>query len=67
MRDVDNTPIPDDAPEADVAEQRLEVGPADSGLDTSHVEALGDREANPADVVDQAIVVPDPEDGYDST
>jgi hypothetical protein len=31
-------------------------------LDTNHVDALSDRDANAADVIDQAIVVPVPEE-----
>jgi hypothetical protein len=68
MDDVQNNPLPDDAPEADAREQRLVVeAENDTGLDISHVDALGDRDANPADVIDQAIVVPVPEDDYDPT
>jgi hypothetical protein len=37
----------------------------EAGLDTTHVDALGDRDANEADVIDQAIVVPVPEDDHD--
>ncbi|WP_372458005.1 hypothetical protein [Mycobacterium fragae] len=32
------------------------------GLDASYVADLADRDANPADLIDQAIVVPIPED-----
>ncbi|WP_235215827.1 hypothetical protein [Mycobacterium kyorinense] len=32
------------------------------GLDTSYVADVVDRDANPADLIDQAIVVPVPED-----
>ncbi|MEB3983699.1 hypothetical protein OQ968_20825 [Mycobacterium sp. 663a-19] len=54
--------LPYDAPEADAIHQRLVVDAEDEigGLDTTHVEALGDRDANEADVIDQAIVVPVP-------
>jgi hypothetical protein len=49
-------------------EQRLVVDAEDeTGLDTKHVDALADRDANAADVIDQAIVVPVPEDDYDPT
>jgi hypothetical protein len=64
MTDVDNNALPDEAPEADAIEQRLEVAEeGDTGLDIGG-DALSDREANPADVIEQSIVVPDPEDDY---
>jgi hypothetical protein len=34
----------------------------EAGLDASYVADLADRDANPADLIDQAIVVPIPED-----
>jgi hypothetical protein len=62
-KDVDNNALPDEAPEADVIEQRLEVAAEDdSDQDIRDGDALSDREANPADVIEQTIVVPDPED-----
>lgn len=66
MKDVENIALPDDTPEADARDQRLVVAAeGDTGLDISQVDALSDRDANPADVIDQAIVVPVPEDDYD--
>ena len=63
MKDEDITALPEDAPEPDAMEQRLIVDAEDdTGLDPNHVDALSDRDANPADVIDQAIVVPVPED-----
>ncbi len=63
MKDVENTALPEDAPEADAIEQRLVVdAEEDTGLDPDDVDALSDRDANPTDVIDQAIVVPVPED-----
>jgi hypothetical protein len=63
MKDVEHADIPEEAPEVDAMEQRLVVDAEDdTGLDTNHVEALSDRDANAADVIDQAIVVPIPED-----
>ncbi len=63
MKDVENTALPEDAPEADAMEQRLVVDAEDdTGLDPNHVDALSEQDANPADVIDQAIVVPVPED-----
>jgi hypothetical protein len=68
MKDVENIGLPDEAPEADAMEQRLVVDAQDeTGLDASHVDALSDRDANAADVIDQAIIVPVPDDDYDST
>jgi hypothetical protein len=65
MKDVDNSPLPDEAPEADAIEQRLEVvEEGDTGLDIRDDDALSDLEANPADVIEQSIMVPDPEDEY---
>jgi hypothetical protein len=64
---VDDSALPDDVPEADAREQRLVVeAEPDSGLDIGDGAAISDREANPADVIDQAIEVPDPEDEYHS-
>lgn len=65
MKDVDDNALPDEAPEADVIEQRLKVADeGDTGLDIGDGEPLSDREANPADVIEQSIVVPDAEDDY---
>jgi hypothetical protein len=57
-------PPADDAPSADVAEQRqpANVDPEDAGLDVDRVTDLLQRDANPSDVVDQAIVVALPDD-----
>jgi hypothetical protein len=63
MEHVESTALPHEAPEADAIEQRLVVDTEeDAGLDTNHVDALSDRDANAADVIDQAIVVPVPEE-----
>lgn len=55
----------DEAPEGDAVEQ---LRPADSddetGLDTDYVTA-GDREANEADVIEQAYIVPTEDDRDD--
>jgi hypothetical protein len=50
----------DDVPTADAAEQRqaADVSAEDAGLDTGYVANRIQRDANPADVIDQAIVVP---------
>ncbi|UQX10728.1 hypothetical protein [Candidatus Mycobacterium methanotrophicum] len=66
MKNVENIVLPDEAPEAEAMEQRLVIDAGDeAGLDTTHVDALCDRDANEADVIDQAIVVPVPEDDHD--
>jgi hypothetical protein len=68
MKDVKNIALPDEAPEADAMEQRLSADvDDDSGLDPGDLDALSDRDANAADVIDQAIVVPVPEDDFDPT
>ncbi|ETB55638.1 hypothetical protein O981_02700 [Mycobacterium avium 10-5560] len=56
MKDECGFPI-DEPPEGDVAEQQRPVDTDDeTGLDTEYVSA-GDREANEADVIDQAYIV----------
>ena len=67
MKYVESSGLTHEAPEADAMEQRLVVDPDDdTGLDTNYVGALADQDANAADVIDQAIVVPLPEDDYRS-
>jgi hypothetical protein len=53
-------PDPDDGvPEADAAEQRQAVSDDDAGLDTAYLNAdAADRDANEADVIEQAFIVP---------
>jgi hypothetical protein len=68
MKDVENIVLPDEAPEADAMEQRLVIDPDhETGLDTTQVDALGDRDANEADLIDQAIVVAVPDDDHGAT
>jgi hypothetical protein len=56
----------DEAPEGDAAEQlRPAHSDDETGLDTDYV-AAGDREANEADVIEQAYIVPT-EDDRDET
>jgi hypothetical protein len=52
---------------ADAAEQRqlAEVGVEDAGLDTGYLANLIQRDANPSDVIDQAIIAPMPDDDRD--
>jgi len=54
----DDTPLADDIPAADSAE--------DAGLDPRCVADLLQRDANPSDVIDQAIIVPLPDDDPDT-
>jgi hypothetical protein len=63
----DDNPLADDIPGADAAEQRqpVDVSAEDAGLDAREVANLLQRDANPADVIDQAIIVPLPDDDRD--
>ena len=60
----DDNLLADDVPAADVAEQRQPVDDSaeDAGLDPEHVANLRQLDANPSDVIDQAIIVPLPDD-----
>ncbi|WP_373693037.1 hypothetical protein [[Mycobacterium] holstebronense] len=56
-----------DVPEADLAEQQIPAdGSDDDGLDPAVLENADDTDANPADLIDQAISVPLPDDDYDA-
>lgn len=56
-----------DVPEADLAEQRIPADASDDdGLDPALLENADDTDANPADLIDQAISVPLPDDDYDA-
>ena len=67
---LDDTPLADDNPRADAVEQQqpADVSAEDAGLDPRYLVELLQRDANPADVIDQAIIVPIPDDdrGLDS-
>lgn len=63
MTDIRCIRLVDEAPEVDAMEQQHVVDANDeTGLDTAYVVDIADRDADPADVIDQAIVVPVPED-----
>ena len=64
---LDDIPLADDVPAADAAEQLqpADLSVDDAGLDTRYVANLIQRDANPADVIDQAIIVPIPDDDRD--
>ena len=60
-------PLADDIPAADAVEQQqpADVSVEDAGLDPAYVADLLQRDANPSDVIDQAIIVPLPDDDRD--
>jgi DNA-binding transcriptional MerR regulator len=63
MTDAEGVVLPDETPEADAVEQRLVADLGDeTGLDAAQMKDARDRDANEADLVDQATVVPMPED-----
>jgi hypothetical protein len=56
----------DEAPEGDAVEQRRPVDSDDeTGLDINYVAAAADREANEADVIEQAYIVSTDDDRED--
>ena len=73
MNDVEGFHIPgpdDEVPEADVAEQHQAVESdldlTDTGLDIAYLNAdATDRDANEADVIEQAFIVPGADDYWD--
>jgi len=62
-----DNPRADDVPAADAAEQLQPVDDSaeNAGLDLEGVADLPQRDANPSDVIDQAIIVPLPDDRDD--
>ncbi|UNB52656.1 hypothetical protein [Mycolicibacterium sp. YH-1] len=64
---LDDTALPDDVPAADAAEQHQLAGDSaeDAGLDPSCVPDRLQRDANPSKVIDQAVIVPLPDDDRD--
>jgi hypothetical protein len=63
MVDVERVVLPDETPEADAVEQHRVADLGDqTGLDAAQMQDARDRDANEADLVDQATVVPIPED-----
>ena len=63
----DTNALADDVPVADAIEQRqpADASVEDAGLDTEQVADLLQRDANPSDAIDQAIIVPLPDDDRD--
>lgn len=67
VNDVEGLVPDDEVPEADAQEQRQLVDADDeAGLDTAYLSAdATDRDANDADVLDQAFIVPADDDWDD--
>ncbi|TVS85001.1 hypothetical protein [Mycobacterium helveticum] len=67
VNDVEGLVPDDEVPEADAQEQRQLVDADDeAGLDTAYLSAdAGDRDADEADVLEQAFVVPTDDDWDD--
>ena len=70
MNDVEGIGPDDEVPEADAAEQHQAVdsdlGITDAGLDIAYLNAdATDRDANEADVIEQAFIVPGADDYWD--
>ena len=53
------------APMRPNSRQPADVAAGNAGLDTSYLANLLQRDANPSDVIDQAIIVPLPDDDRD--
>jgi hypothetical protein len=67
MADVEKILPVDEAPEADAIDQHRAVDVGDEvEFDTDYVSNIGDRDANEADVIDQAMIVPLPDDDLDN-
>jgi hypothetical protein len=67
VADVEKILPVDETPEADAIDQHRTVDVGDEiQLDTDYVADISDREANEADVIDQATIVPLPDDDVES-
>ena len=66
MTNAADLPLTEIKPEADVAEQQIPADPTldDTGLDRTHITNRSDAEANLADLIDQAIIVPLSDDDH---
>ena len=64
---LDDYTLADEVPAADAVEQQqpVDVSVEDAGLDPGYVTNLLQRDANPLDVIDQAIIVVWPDDDRD--
>ncbi len=67
MTKPDSRHFGDDAPEADVAEQlqSIDVRDEDTWRDAARVATARDWEANEADLIEQAIAVPDDDSEFE--
>jgi hypothetical protein len=67
VTDVDGIAPDDGVPEADAVEQHQAVDfDDDAGLDTTYLNAdATERDANEADVIEQAFIVPTSDDDWD--
>jgi hypothetical protein len=66
MTGADSSQWPYDVPDADLAEQQIPVDAGDDEeTDPSQLVDAGAMEADPADLIDQAISVPLPVDDYE--
>jgi hypothetical protein len=67
MTNPDGREFGDDAPEADVVEQLIpiDVTDEDTWRDAARVASARDWEASEADLIDQAIAVPDDDSEFD--
>jgi hypothetical protein len=67
MTNPDGGGFGDDAPEADVVEQLIpiDVSDEDTWRDAARVAGLRDWQASEADLIDQAIAVPDDDSEFD--
>lgn len=67
MTKPDDRDLGDDVPEADVAEQRqsIDVDDEDTWQDAVRVDTARDSEANEADLIEQAIPVPDDDSEFE--
>jgi hypothetical protein len=63
----DTNALADDIPVADAIEQHqpADASLEDAGLDTERVAYRLQRDANPSDVIDQAVIVSLPDDDYE--
>jgi len=67
MTNPDGSGFGDDAPEADVVEQLIpiDVSDEDTWRDAARVASSRDWQASEADLIDQAIAVPDDDSEFD--
>ena len=67
MTSADCSQWPDDVPGADVAEQQIPIDADDDEEETDPSQLIdaGAMDADPADLIDQAISVPLPVDDYE--